>query len=126
MKLWEMIVSFPLVIKLSLIVILCGLPPATYYPFMFARIKFWKSDIGKSMLTKGLALASVFWVGIMSLPGEVYGWTWYPWLQFATNCLLVVAVWYQVVVMRRVQKSGQLHHRMGMEGQDADEEESVA
>lgn len=96
----------------SLVAIVVGIPAATYYPFMFGRVQWYKTDIGKSMFTKGIALASIFWVAIGSVGAAAWDWDWYPWVRTVSNCFLVVAVWYQVIVMRRVQRSGMLAEKL--------------
>ena len=102
----------------SLIAVLVGIPAATYYPFMFVRVKFWKSSIGKSMLTKGTALALIFWTALLSIPAYIYGWPWFAWWSVFVNYVLVGAVWYQILVMRKVQKSGELHERISNPGKE--------
>lgn len=96
----------------SLVAVVVALPAATYYPFMFARVRFWESDIGKSMFLKGLSLASIIWLAFWSVFAYAYQWTWFEWLQAAANWLLVVAVWFQVIVMRRVQKSSEFASKL--------------
>lgn len=100
----------PEVVSLAAVVV--ALPAATYYPIMFARTRFWESDIGKSMFLKGVALASIIWLGFWSIFAFAYQWEWFLWIQTVANIVLVVAVWYQVVVLRRVQKSGELADRL--------------
>ena len=107
---------------MSLIAVVIGIPAATYYPFMFLRIKWFESDIGKSMMTKGLALAAVFWVAILSVPAWHYHWAWFEWVKASVNIFLAIAVWIQVLVMRNVQRSGELEHRMKRSG---DEQQAV-
>ena len=97
---------------LSVVALIVGLPAATYYPFMFLRIRFWESDIGQSMFLKGFALALVMWVGFGSIFALIFAWEWFQWVRTFSNWILVVAVWVQVLVMRKVQKSGELHERM--------------
>lgn len=101
--------------RISLFMVVIGLPAAVYYPWMFSRIRFWESDIGKSMFMKGVAMASIFITGLFSVIAFMYHWHgWFQWIRAAVNALLVVAVWYQVVVMRRVQRSGMAKERLGI------------
>lgn len=97
---------------ISLIGVVVALPAATYYPFMFARVRFWESDIGKSMFLKGVALASIIWLAFWSVFAFAYQWTWFLWLQTAANWILVIAVWFQVIVMRRVQRSSEFASKL--------------
>lgn len=100
---------------------LVGLPAASYYPLMFARVQWWESDIGKSMFMKGMALASVFWIAIGSIVAAILDWSWYEWVKLVSYWFLVIAVWYQVVVMRRVQKSGSLNTRLARQEDGEDQ-----
>lgn len=88
----------------ALAAVLFGLPAATYYPFMFSRIRWWKSDIGKSMLMKGISLALMFWIALLSVPAALCQWSWFAWVQAGVDWFIAVAVWVQVLVMRRVQR----------------------
>lgn len=107
---------------LSIAAFLAGLPAATYYPTMFARVRWYESDIGKAMFTKGMALASVFWVAIGSVVAAMLVWGWFEWVELASYWLLVFAVWYQVIVMRRVQRSGSLQTRIGTQRDGEDQQ----
>lgn len=111
---------------LSVVAVFVGIPAATYYPFMFARIKFWKSGIGKSMFVKGIALMLVFWTALSSIPAYILHWTWFDWWSAFVNWFLVLAVWAQIIVMRGVQKSGELRARMGTEeSEDGDDMDTL-
>lgn len=103
--------SLGLPYQLTLIAVFVGALPANFYPFILAFIKWNKTDVGRSMMFKGLALMLVFDVGIMSL-----WWAnedWFPWLTLAVDAWLTFAVWYQVTTVINVIREGETDRRLG-------------
>lgn len=104
---WE---ALPLPIKVAAVGVFVGLPAALYYPLLFLRVQWYKTPIGRSMLLKGVAIASVLTVGICSLFWEE---RWVLWASAASDWLLCAAVWLQVLTFRQVQADGELERRIG-------------
>ena len=92
----------PLDIYLATIVHL-GLIPAVGFPLFYSRSPWRSTEVGKALMLKGTAIASLFTIAVVGF--------WWPFpgygvLYAAVVTFVVVGITYQFLVMRSLQRKG--------------------
>lgn len=83
-----------------------GLVPALLYPWHYRRSPWRQSAVGRALMTKGLAVAALFAVGVVGF------WWPFPGYQFiyaGVVTFVVAAIAYQYRVMRELQRGPNPH-----------------
>ena len=91
----------------SLVVVHLGTIPATLFPLFYSRSPWRSTDVGKALMTKGIAIALLFDVSVLAfwvddLPGIRV-------IRALVFTLVVAGVTYQFHVMRSLQHKGRDH-----------------
>lgn len=88
----------------AVVVVHIGAIPATLFPIFYARSPWRSTDVGKALMTKGIAMALLFDATVANFWfGEFPG---FEVLRPIIFTLVVVGITYQYLVMRSLQRSG--------------------